>query len=65
MLTNPETCGIIITEREIKEDKRMMSYEEMDLAVAAEVFGASLEEQLALHGITLEEFYEDSTEEEG
>lgn len=37
----------------------MMSYEEMDLAVAAEVFGASLEESLALCGISLEEFYED------
>lgn len=43
----------------------MMSYEEMDLTVAAEVFGASLEEQLALHCITLEEFFEDSAEEEG
>lgn len=37
----------------------MMSYEEMDLAVAAEVFGASLEESLAIAGVTLEEFYED------
>lgn len=41
----------------------MMSYEEMDLAVAAEVFGASFEEQLVLRGITLEEFYEDSAKE--
>lgn len=43
----------------------MMSYEEMDMAIGFEVFGASLEEQLALHGITLEEFFEDSAEEEG
>lgn len=41
----------------------MMSYEEMDPIVAAEFFGASLEESLALCGITLEEFYEDYLEE--
>ena len=38
----------------------MMSYEEMDLAVVATAFGATLEEALALNGISLEEFYEDS-----
>lgn len=49
-----------------KEDKKMMNnYEEMDPMVAAEVFGASFLEMLAIAGITLEEFYEDSTSEEG
>jgi hypothetical protein len=43
----------------------MMRYEEMDPMVAAEMFGADLTEMLAIAGITLEEFYEDSTEEEG
>ena len=43
----------------------MMSYEEMDLMIAAEVFGTSLEESLALCGISLEEFYEDYLEERG
>ena len=42
----------------------MNNYEEMDPIVAAEVFGASFVEMLAIAGITLEEFYEDSTEEE-
>jgi len=41
----------------------MMSYEEMDPMVAAEMFGASFEEMLALAGITLEEFAEDYLEE--
>lgn len=41
----------------------MMNYEEMSAQVAAEFFGATLEEQLALNGITLEEFYEDYLEE--
>lgn len=41
----------------------MMSYEEMSLEVAMEVFGFTLEEQLALCGVTLEEFYEDYLEE--
>ena len=42
----------------------MNNYEEMDPMVAAEVFGASLEEMLALAGISLEEFHEDMAEEE-
>ena len=41
----------------------MMSYEEMDPMVAAEMFGASLEEMLEIAGATLEEFYEDNKEE--
>lgn len=41
----------------------MMNYEEMDPMVLAEIFGATLEERLTLAGVTLEEFYEDSTEE--
>ena len=43
----------------------MNNYEEMGPMVAAEVFGASFLEMLALAGIPLEEFCEDSTEEEG
>ena len=43
---------------------RMRSYEEKDPQVVAEMFGASLEDRLALAGVTLEEFYEDHEEEE-
>lgn len=40
------------------------NYEEMDPMVAAEVFGANFLEMLDLAGIPLEEFYEDTAEEE-
>lgn len=43
----------------------MMRYEEMDPMIVAEMFGADLTEMLAITGVSLEEFYEDSTEEEG
>lgn len=46
-----------------REERKMMSYEEMDPMVAAEMFGASLEEMLEIAGVTLEEFYEDNKEE--
>ena len=46
-----------------KENKKMMNYEEMNEMVAAEMFGATFEEMLAIAGITLEEFYEDAKEE--
>lgn len=61
-MTNNLVYAIIITEREIKEETKMMSYKEMDPMVAAEMFGASLEEILVIAGVTLEEFYEDNKE---